>query len=74
MNLVSILTRIPMLAAVNTVIAIAMPGLIGMIARVLGPASRRAYPTRARPDDGIVIRIEIAGRQGHPRDMLTSVS
>lgn len=68
------LTRIPVLAAVNTVIAIAMPGLIGMIARILRPASGRAYPTRFRPNSGIVIRVEIADCQNDAGNMLTSVS
>lgn len=67
------LTRIPMLTAVNTVIAVAMSGMIGMIAGVLRPASGRAYSTRPRPNGGVVIRVEIAGRQSDARYMLTSV-
>lgn len=62
-----------MLTTMNTVIAIAMPGLIGMIARILRPTSGRAYPTRFRPNSGIVIRVEIADRQNDARNMLTSV-
>lgn len=67
------LTRVPVLA-VNAVIAITMTGLIRMIAGVLGPAPRRTYPTRSRPNGRVVIRVEIAGRQSDARDMLTSVS
>lgn len=67
------LFRVPVLA-VNAVIAITMTGLIRMIAGVLGPAPRRTYPTRSRPNGRVVIRVEIAGRQSDARDMLTSVS
>lgn len=68
------LTRVPMLATVNTVVAVAMTGLIGLVAGVLRPASGRTYPTRARPDGGIVTRVKITCRQGDARDMLTSIS
>lgn len=68
------LTRIPVFTAMSTVIAITMSRLIGMIARILRPASGRTYSTRSRPNGGVVIQVEIASRQGDARDMLTSVS